>query len=152
MTVPQGRVEATFDLALSLRPKILRPGRIAAHGAGNAPDLSRDAERGEFLAVGGFVAGFAVRPPQLELVHKAEGSRKAVRRGRLREVVQLAGIGVETALVGTDPGGQEEALVVRQELLLGEEAQILDQRSEEHTSELQSRLHLVCRLLLEKKK
>src|SRR2546422_749214 len=31
-------------------------------------------------------------------------------------------------------------------LLLG------DNRSEEHTSELQSRLHLVCRLLLEKKK
>src|SRR2546422_5442675 len=29
---------------------------------------------------------------------------------------------------------------------------IRDVRSEEHTSELQSRLHLVCRLLLEKKK
>src|SRR2546422_2626961 len=29
---------------------------------------------------------------------------------------------------------------------------VLGQRSEEHTSELQSRLHLVCRLLLEKKK
>src|SRR2546422_6019383 len=28
----------------------------------------------------------------------------------------------------------------------------LARRSEEHTSELQSRLHLVCRLLLEKKK
>src|SRR2546422_3733070 len=28
----------------------------------------------------------------------------------------------------------------------------LQMRSEEHTSELQSRLHLVCRLLLEKKK
>src|SRR6266436_1528380 len=28
----------------------------------------------------------------------------------------------------------------------------LDWRSEEHTSELQSRLHLVCRLLLEKKR
>src|SRR5687768_18281080 len=28
----------------------------------------------------------------------------------------------------------------------------LEWRSEEHTSELQSRLHLVCRLLLEKKK
>src|SRR2546429_5356408 len=28
----------------------------------------------------------------------------------------------------------------------------LGRRSEEHTSELQSRLHLVCRLLLEKKK
>src|SRR2546422_6949703 len=29
---------------------------------------------------------------------------------------------------------------------------VADHRSEEHTSELQSRLHLVCRLLLEKKK
>src|SRR2546422_4589801 len=29
---------------------------------------------------------------------------------------------------------------------------LVDPRSEEHTSELQSRLHLVCRLLLEKKK
>src|SRR2546429_4976875 len=29
---------------------------------------------------------------------------------------------------------------------------LLCRRSEEHTSELQSRLHLVCRLLLEKKK
>src|SRR2546422_7541286 len=29
---------------------------------------------------------------------------------------------------------------------------VLRLRSEEHTSELQSRLHLVCRLLLEKKK
>src|SRR2546422_4803669 len=31
-------------------------------------------------------------------------------------------------------------------------APTLGARSEEHTSELQSRLHLVCRLLLEKKK
>src|SRR2546429_3284211 len=31
-------------------------------------------------------------------------------------------------------------------------AQSDQRRSEEHTSELQSRLHLVCRLLLEKKK
>src|SRR2546429_7255930 len=30
--------------------------------------------------------------------------------------------------------------------------QVFLSRSEEHTSELQSRLHLVCRLLLEKKK
>src|SRR5687768_17791368 len=32
------------------------------------------------------------------------------------------------------------------------EDEALGVRSEEHTSELQSRLHLVCRLLLEKKK
>src|SRR2546422_6949339 len=30
--------------------------------------------------------------------------------------------------------------------------ELFEVRSEEHTSELQSRLHLVCRLLLEKKK
>src|SRR2546422_4975227 len=35
----------------------------------------------------------------------------------------------------------------------GEHARVVAEvRSEEHTSELQSRLHLVCRLLLEKKK
>src|SRR2546429_5697422 len=32
------------------------------------------------------------------------------------------------------------------------QSRFLFRRSEEHTSELQSRLHLVCRLLLEKKK
>src|SRR2546422_4660350 len=32
------------------------------------------------------------------------------------------------------------------------QAELVASRSEEHTSELQSRLHLVCRLLLEKKK
>src|SRR3989449_6747869 len=36
--------------------------------------------------------------------------------------------------------------------LLGERELAGARRSEEHTSELQSRLHLVCRLLLEKKK
>src|SRR2546429_3674791 len=34
----------------------------------------------------------------------------------------------------------------------GRHPEVLKRRSEEHTSELQSRLHLVCRLLLEKKK
>src|SRR2546422_6250106 len=41
-------------------------------------------------------------------------------------------------------------LAARFAVTLGDELQCL--RSEEHTSELQSRLHLVCRLLLEKKK
>src|SRR2546429_5353940 len=45
-----------------------------------------------------------------------------------------------------------ECLMVRaQEMARYVESGTLD-RSEEHTSELQSRLHLVCRLLLEKKK
>src|SRR2546422_2802573 len=33
-----------------------------------------------------------------------------------------------------------------------DDGEAVEHRSEEHTSELQSRLHLVCRLLLEKKK
>src|SRR5687768_17932199 len=43
------------------------------------------------------------------------------------------------------------ALVVGGALWIGVDS-IVQRRSEEHTSELQSRLHLVCRLLLEKKK
>src|SRR2546422_7794852 len=52
-----------------------------------------------------------------------------------------------------------EALALRSETLVAPERhaydeylKIIDTRSEDHTSELQSRLHLVCRLLLEKKK
>src|SRR2546422_11590699 len=48
---------------------------------------------------------------------------------------------------GQEPLGLREVLVVEPSALRGELG-----RSEEHTSELQSRLHLVCRLLLEKKK
>src|SRR2546422_7007745 len=45
------------------------------------------------------------------------------------------------------------ATLGRQDLERALRAQVTaDLRSEEHTSELQSRLHLVCRLLLEKKK
>src|SRR2546429_4462928 len=43
-------------------------------------------------------------------------------------------------------------LLVNAAALVGLAVQPDQRRSEEHTSELQSRLHLVCRLLLEKKK
>src|SRR5690606_40126833 len=42
--------------------------------------------------------------------------------------------------------------LTEQQKVLARQALIFDQRSEEHTSELQSRENLVCRLLLEKKK
>src|SRR2546422_1692792 len=45
-----------------------------------------------------------------------------------------------------------EVAVVLLMFSIGIEFSLRDLRSEEHTSELQSRLHLVCRLLLEKKK
>src|SRR2546422_6921328 len=54
-----------------------------------------------------------------------------------------------------EPLGREQHAGFRQLLVVlphrGQEL-LVRKRSEEHTSELQSRLHLVCRLLLEKKK
>src|SRR3712207_7753363 len=46
-------------------------------------------------------------------------------------------------------GNQESVLVG--DFLLGQAFRMMVERSEEHTSELQSRQYLVCRLLLEKK-
>src|SRR2546429_3653084 len=48
------------------------------------------------------------------------------------------------ALRFLDPHGRVQGILA--------ECPLSNTRSEEHTSELQSRLHLVCRLLLEKKK
>src|SRR2546429_2227667 len=48
--------------------------------------------------------------------------------------------------------GKIRHLEFRRRRRAGCDRAIRDTRSEEHTSELQSRLHLVCRLLLEKKK
>src|SRR5256884_1554205 len=59
--------------------------------------------------------------------------------GEARLGAQRVGDGIHTKV--------HEAVVV---FLVGAVKPI--ERSEEHTSELQSRLHLVCRLLLEKKK
>src|SRR2546422_2439597 len=47
-------------------------------------------------------------------------------------------------------GAAHEGQAIR--LQVAERVHRVPERSEEHTSELQSRLHLVCRLLLEKKK
>src|SRR2546422_4571836 len=66
--------------------------------------------------------------------------------------VQLAFADVTGWDTHVNQGASEGQLATR----LGEFGQALaafaQDRSEEHTSELQSRLHLVCRLLLEKKK
>src|SRR2546422_6939928 len=59
---------------------------------------------------------------------------------QLRTVLAMVFFAVQVAVAVTESGAGP---------LLGETE---SERSEEHTSELQSRLHLVCRLLLEKKK
>src|SRR2546422_2545003 len=61
-----------------------------------------------------------------------------------RRVAQSEDAGIGPGLPALEPGDVE--------LQGGERLAQLVMRSEEHTSELQSRLHLVCRLLLEKKK
>src|SRR5206468_10534393 len=87
------------------------------------------------------------------------------RSSDLRQVAQ--GRGFRQHLVGTDQQGKWNAAVCRVLELLAEPVQVVphfgsdarraqfarraDGRSEEHTSELQSRSDLVCRLLLEKK-
>src|SRR3712207_7935435 len=60
----------------------------------------------------------------------------------------------EGVVDGLRPGRHLLALAARQvpELLSADGVQRAEDRSEEHTSELQSRQYLVCRLLLEKKK
>src|SRR5437870_11035098 len=64
---------------------------------------------------------------------------------------QTATSGLISGIV-SDPSGAviPGATVTLRERGTGAQARV--QRSEEHTSELQSRGHLVCRLLLEKKK
>src|SRR2546422_3648204 len=75
----------------------------------------------------------------------------------LPHLVALELLGLLEADLADDPHRGDVRLLeqagrgLRHVLLLRAEAE-LERRSEEHTSELQSRLHLVCRLLLEKKK
>src|SRR3712207_7804825 len=70
-----------------------------------------------------------------------------------RSNVSGAGLGTD-AMFGLDPkiGGAISALIAIAIFLSKRAGVAVDRRSEEHTSELQSRQYLVCRLLLEKKK
>src|SRR5687768_17724087 len=63
-----------------------------------------------------------------------------------RQVQVLYTFGTRVAVSGVEPG-EQVVIVGSQNVRPGGKVR----RSEEHTSELQSRLHLVCRLLPEKK-
>src|SRR2546422_7624880 len=85
------------------------------------------------------------RPPRSTLFPYTTLFRSRVQKRE--QVILRAGISDETL-------GEPACLIAKS--LQPENARVVaiehDSRSEEHTSELQSRLHLVCRLLLEKKK
>src|SRR3712207_7287300 len=95
------------------------------------------------------------RPPRSPLFPYTTLSRSRPWRSGAEAALVLAEEGLE--LPGWEGGGEEEALggvaaELDQGLELGRGLHPLGHRSEEHTSELQSRQYLVCRLLLEKKK
>src|SRR5687768_17841935 len=85
--------------------------------------------------------------PYTTLFRSDRGARRAARCTRGRAVRRThsvgAGRGGLRPAEGCRPGRGRRARGAARRARL---------RSEEHTSELQSRLHLVCRLLLEKKK
>src|SRR5260370_29421514 len=58
----------------------------------------------------------------------------------------------QDVMVGCDPGAGNPLITLILDRTNGNVLAKLPFRSEEHTSELQSHLNLVCRLLLEKKK
>src|SRR5207237_4008962 len=66
-------------------------------------------------------------------------ARPASRRSRSTELLSVASLGESTLIATSCPVATSRA-------------RYTTSRSEEHTSELQSHLNLVCRLLLEKKK
>src|SRR5689334_24130210 len=74
------------------------------------------------------------RPPRSTLFPYTTLFRSAYDKGQVGE----------SYLLGGQVGTMDD--------LYNEAARALGKRSEEHTSELQSQFHLVCRLLLEKKK
>src|SRR5207253_4898252 len=72
-----------------------------------------------------------------------KGTFDLIRHRRLDPIAVVVLLGITTDGVALLFGGSPGLLLVRESMFT---------RSEEHTSELQSRGHLVCRLLLEKKK
>src|SRR3712207_8451478 len=82
------------------------------------------------------------RPPRSTLFPYTTLFRSLRDRARLRARVRAPAARLGAAAVGDHRGICDR----------GARALAADRRSEEHTSELQSRQYLVCRLLLEKKK
>src|SRR3712207_8530789 len=93
------------------------------------------------------------RPPRSTLFPYTTLFRSQAAAQRVEDDRVLLGVGVggvRDGALGLEPGAQVHqqggvAAIVQEHVGA-------DDRSEEHTSELQSRQYLVCRLLLEKKK
>src|SRR3712207_8061421 len=87
------------------------------------------------------------RPPRSTLFPYTTLFRSDVEHALDPQYARRLGVNMDDLLV-SQPSSGEEALRIVETLV---RSNALDVRSEEHTSELQSRQYLVCRLLLEKK-
>src|SRR2546429_815122 len=143
-------------------------GQTAPENPTEAKD-SRDVDRREFLATtaavgGAMVLGFWL-PPSAEAASVPVAAQPWYREATVPEInawITIAPDDTVTIRVGQTELGTgvftANPMMVAEELqcdwkkVRAEYASANRDRSEEHTSELQSRLHLVCRLLLEKKK
>src|SRR3712207_7485454 len=93
------------------------------------------------------------RPPRSTLFPYTTLFRSHVRRDVDVGGVVEAGLGgVERAVLRRSVAGHVDLEGGREGPVALHVADVVRRRSEEHTSELQSRQYLVCRLLLEKKK
>src|SRR5687768_17903632 len=95
------------------------------------------------------------RPPRSTLFHYTTlfRSRTGMKRALLGSVSEKVVRYAHTRVLVSRPARPgEPGPVVAATDLSDPSLEAVEVRSEEHTSELQSRLHLVCRLLLEKKK
>src|SRR2546430_6095029 len=87
------------------------------------------------------------RPPRSTLFPYTTLFRSDISRNKVAQNTLAMGAGLHMMGIGF-PALEE---VLREQFKKKGEAVIAENRSEEHTSELQSQSNLVCRLLLEKK-
>src|SRR3712207_6933055 len=92
----------------------------------------------------------------LDMIHRLRQGREASRLNRERRNQQLKKMQMGNSLSMPDTTPEEMEYIIKETKIKKEkDARYFTWgtlRSEEHTSELQSRQYLVCRLLLEKKK
>src|SRR3989449_5817342 len=122
--------------------QVVRPDAPRAHRAGLPhAEARRRIARTARLEVTDQLLQLAAHETQRQLEvdplggHQVVGAQKLARDGEKRNTERVVALPADGEARGH-----------------GVTAVFLEMRSEEHTSELQSRLHLVCRLLLEKKK
>src|SRR3989449_11461779 len=101
-----------------------------------------------------FVHGFPLEQQRRAQLGSLHGCRRIAPDLRGVRASTAPGGGYTMARYADDLAAVLDALVIERVTVCGQSlgGYIVFERSEEHTSELQSRLHLVCRLLLEKKK